>query len=118
MATKRLRMHYSAMLRNHQIKKTLSHAARSSFLDHHQADDTSGNREPLGSDTGRTGSTSEGSDRCSASRVSRAGTAAASHAGGFGAVAGTLAVEPLSGGRDGKSDGQGWEVEVRGDGDG
>lgn len=50
--------------------------------------------------------------------MSRAGTAAASHAGGFGAVAGTLAVEPLSGGRDGKSDGQGWEVEVRGDGDG
>jgi hypothetical protein len=93
-----------------------------SFLNHHQASNTSNNREPLGSNVGRAGSAGVRSDRSRADRASRVGsanTASASHdTGDLGAVAGALAVEPEGGGRDGEGDGQGGEVGVCGGGNG
>lgn len=100
-------------------RPSLMHFARSSrLLDHHVADNTSSDNEPLGSNTGRAGSTSVRSDRWrGAGRVG--GTDAASASGDIshlGAVVVALTVEPVSGGGDGEGDGEGGEVGVFGDG--
>jgi hypothetical protein len=119
--TDRAMQHYEI----HQIKKEtilIQISQDLGSLNHHQTSNTSSNREPLGSNARRASSAGVRSDRSradGAGRVGGANTAAAGHdAGDLSAVAGALAVEPESGGRDGEGDGQGGEVGVSGSGNG
>jgi len=88
----------------------------STVLDHDHADNTSGNREPLGSNTRRAGSTLVRHDRSTcAGRVGGTSTSSGSDSR---AVAHALTTEPLGGSRDREGDGHGRHVKVLGHGDG